>query len=310
MKRFAFRSIFIFSALVCLFSCKSEYEALLKSNDVNLKYKAAMDYYEKGKYNRAADLFESLSMLTSGLSIDDTVQFYWGKSNYNYRDFYTAETNFQKFLEVYPTSPFASEATFLRLECLYKQTLRYELDQAPTHKAMAAIDEYISDYAPDSTARARCKEMKEDLQWRLDTKAYEAARLYYNMEDYIASKVAFRNILKDNAENIYREDILYYIAMSSYKYARLSVPEKQKERYIAFQDDYLNFLGEYPQSSYRRELDLMHRRSQKALGRYVGETEDDTMSERDFVKDRKFKERQEAIKSKGASATQKNDAAK
>ena len=75
-----------------------------------------------------------------------------------------------------------------------------------------------------------CRDMLVDLNERLDKKAYEAAKLYYKMEDYLASRVAFRNVIKDDAENVYREDILYYIAMSSYKYAYLSVPSKQKER--------------------------------------------------------------------------------
>ena len=55
--------------------------------------------------------------------------------------------------------------------------------------------------------------------------------------------------------------------MSSYKYASLSVQAKQKERYLVFVDDYLNFVGEYPESSYRRELDGIYRRVQKVLGR-------------------------------------------
>jgi outer membrane protein assembly factor BamD len=38
----------------------------------------------------------------------------------------------------------------------------------------------------------------------------------------------------------------------------MSVPEKQKERYLTFQDDYLNFVGEYPESSHRKELDSLY----------------------------------------------------
>ena len=72
--------------------------------------------------------------------------------------------------------------------------------------------------------------MLQELNDRLDRKAYEGAKLYYKMEDYLASRVALRNVLKDDAENIYREDILYYIAMSSYNYAYNSVPAKKKER--------------------------------------------------------------------------------
>jgi outer membrane protein assembly factor BamD len=108
-----------------------------------------------------------------------------------------------------------------------------------------------------------CKDMLEELNERLDKKAYEAAKLYYRMEDYLASHVAFRNVLKDDSENIYREDILYHIAMSSYKYAQMSVPEKQRERYLVFIDDYLNFIGELPDSHYRKELDALYQKVQK-----------------------------------------------
>ena len=102
--------------------------------------------------------------------------------------------------------------------------------------------------------------MKADLHERLDRKAYEGAKLYYKMEDYLAARVALRNVLKDNSENQYREDILYYTAMASYHYARLSVEAKQKERYLVFADDYLNFVGEYPESKYRRELDALYKK--------------------------------------------------
>ena len=263
------RILILFIGAMSLLSCKSQYEMLLNSNDADLKYEAAFEYYNNRKYSKAAALFESLSVLTTGTERDDTVQYYWGLSNYRFRDYYTAETNFDHFLEYFPRSPFAPEARFLRLDCLYRSTLRYELDQNPTYKAINAISEYMQEY-PNSVHSETCGLMLKDLEDRLDTKAFEAARLYYKMEDYIASRVAFRNVLKDDAENIFREDILYYIAMSSYKYAQLSVHQKQKERYMVFVDDYLNFKGEYPDSDYCRELDLLYRRAQRALGRYEG----------------------------------------
>jgi outer membrane protein assembly factor BamD len=132
-----------------------------------------------------------------------------------------------------------------------------------------------------------CKDMLEELNARLDKKAYEAAKLYYKMEDYLASRVAFRNVLKEDSDNIYREDILYYIAMSSYKYASLSVPSKQKERYLVFVDDYYNFIGEIPESHYKKELEAVYQKAQRALGKHGVETEDAEMSERDFAKERK-----------------------
>ena len=136
-------------AVMSLCSCKSQYEILLNSNDVDAKYKAAFEYFDAKKYSKAASLFESLSLLSDGTERDDTVKYYWGLSNYRFKDYYTAETNFDTFVEQYPRSPFAPEARYLRLDCLYLQTLRYELDQTPTYKAMNAISEYIMDY-PES----------------------------------------------------------------------------------------------------------------------------------------------------------------
>lgn len=296
------------SAIVAFSSCKSQYEMLLNSNDADLKYEAAFQYFNDSKFTKAASLFESMSVLTGGTERDDTVQYYWGLSNYRAKDFYKAETNFQKFIESYPRSPFAPEARFLRLDCLYRQTLRYELDQSPTYVAINAIAEYMAEY-PEATNIKICQEMLDDLNERLDTKAFEAARLYYKMEDYIASRVSFRNVLKDDSENVFREDILYYIAMSSYRYAQLSVHQKQKERYMTFVDDYLNFIGEYPESSYRRELDAIYRRSQRALGRYQGLPADEELEEFDsraFEKERRRMARSEAGQiRKGAKANER-----
>lgn len=301
--------IFAILAVITFSSCKSQYELLLTSNDADAKYKAAFEYFNAKKYNRAAALFESLSALTDGTERDDTVRYYWGLSNYNFKDYYTAETNFEQFCESYPRSPFASQARFLRLDCLYRSTLRYELDQQPTYKAMNAISEYILEY-PDNENMQVCRDMLVELGERLDRKAYEAAKLYYKMEDYLASRVAFKNVLKDDAENIYREEILYYIAMSSYKYAHLSVPAKQKERYLAFVDDYFNFIGEVPESPFRKELDVVYAKAQKALGKHGTVIPDSNMSEKDFARERARLQKEREMIQKQAEKEKQMSAAK
>lgn len=279
-------SLWVIAAVAAVASCKSQFDVLYASSDIDAKYKGAFEYFDRGKYQKAATLFESLAVMTSGTSRDDTVQFYWGLSNYRYKDYYTAESNFASFLTNFPRSTFAEEAAFLRIDCLFRSVLRYELDQAPTYACMTAINEFYRDF-PGSTHTDECVAMLKKLNDQLDLKAFENARLYYKMEDYLASRVAFRNILKDDAENIYREDILYYIAKSSYKYASMSVQNKRRERYMSFMDDYLNFVGEVPDSPYRRELDALYARAQRAIGRYAGTDELLDKSDRDFEKERK-----------------------
>ena len=107
--------------------------------------------------------------------------------------------------------------------------------------------------------------MRDDLEERLDKKAFEGARLYYHMEDYKAAHRALKNVLKDDADNQYREEILYFTAMASYKYALNSVEEKKRERYMTFIDDYFNFVSEYPQSKHKAELDGIYKKVSKIV---------------------------------------------
>ena len=258
MKRSSlFSALSVLLVLAGISACKSQYDQLLESNDTDAKYKAAFDYFNAGKYSRSASLFESLTLLTNGTERYDTVLYYLGLSNYSYKDYYTAETNFDQYLSYFPQGAFSETAQFLRIDCLYRSTLRYELDQTPTYTAINAIGEYLREHpegANSDIARHRLQELGD----RLDRKAYENAKLYYKMEDYKAARVALKNVLKEDADNIYREEILYYSAMASYKYADLSVASKKKERFLVFQDDYLNFIGEYPESAHRKELDVLY----------------------------------------------------
>lgn len=258
MKYLRFIACVIAAAAACV-ACKSQYDTLLEGNDAGAKYKAAFEYYNIGKYQKAAQLFESLSFLTSGTERDDTVHYYWGLSNYKFKDYYAAEGNFKSFVEAFPKSVFTESAQFLKIDCMFRGTLRYELDQTPTYKCISEISTFLIEY-PETDKREICDKMIADLKERLDRKEFENARLYYKMEDYKAARVALKNVLKDNAENQYREEVLYYIAMSSFKFADMSVSTKQKERFLEFQDDYLNFIGEYPESEHRRELDALYKR--------------------------------------------------
>lgn len=258
-------SILVLVLLVALATaCSSKFEKLLSSYNYGEKYRTALQLYNEGKYSKAAQLFENVAMNAQGTPQEDTVRFYWGMSNYYLKDFATAQSNFTDFLQLFPRSPFAKEAEFHMIDCMYRGTYRWELDQRPTEIALSYINKYIIEN-PGTDYAKFCKVMKDDLEERLDKKAFEAAHLYYHMEDYLAAHHALKNVLKDDADNQYREEVLYYTAMSAYKYAQNSVEEKQRERYMAFLDDYYNFVSEYPQSKHKAELDGIYKRVNKII---------------------------------------------
>lgn len=254
----------VLSAFLLLVSCRSQYEAIMYGSDNDAKYKLAFDLFEAKKYAKAAEAFEALSMVTRGTAQDDTVQFYWGLSNYRYGDYTTAESNLSQFIATFPLSPFLEEAQFTRLDCLYRSTYRYELDPLPTHRALSEMNVFMIEN-PKSQYHDQVAAMMDDLNDRLELKAYKGAYLYYHMEDYQAAHYALKNVLKENADNRYREEILYYTAMSAYKYALNSVPAKQRERYLVFVDDYFNIVSEFPDSKYVKSLEPLYEKAQKQL---------------------------------------------
>ena len=74
MKHLRIALLPLLSVLLALASCRSEYEMLLAGNDGDLKYSTAFDYFNQGKYAKAAQLFESLAAMTDGTARDDTVR--------------------------------------------------------------------------------------------------------------------------------------------------------------------------------------------------------------------------------------------
>jgi outer membrane protein assembly factor BamD len=248
-------------------SCVNQYETLLRSTDYDLKFRKAIEYFEAKRYSRSQPLLEQLKLVYRGTTRDDTLQFYLGLSNYHLNDFVTAEDNFKQFVDIFPRSTFTKTARYLRLDCLYQNTYRYELDQQPSHTAIAAIEEFLYDY-PGSEYEDVCRNMLDDLYNRLDRKAFESAKLYYTIEDYKAATHALKETLKNNPESRYREEVLYYIVAANYQYANNSVPDMQRERFLNVIDEYYNFISEYPDSEYRKEIDNMFRKAQNFTARH------------------------------------------
>ena len=79
-KRTIFPAIAIL-LLSALSACKSQYEALLESNDAEAKYNAAFDYFNEGKYSKASQLFESLAAISNGTSQYEIAGKFYGSSN-------------------------------------------------------------------------------------------------------------------------------------------------------------------------------------------------------------------------------------
>ena len=105
--------VFIGFLLIFASSC-SKYNRLLKSSDYELKYKKALEYYEKQKYQNALGLLEELVTIFKGNEKGEKVMLYYAYCEYGLDDYILASYHFKNFVRTYPNSTFANSNKFLQ----------------------------------------------------------------------------------------------------------------------------------------------------------------------------------------------------
>jgi outer membrane protein assembly factor BamD len=273
-KKISIRLFPVFLLLVIISSC-SKYEKLLKSDDYPMKYDVAMEYYEKGEYVRAATLIEQILPVYRGTQRADELSFILANSYYHRGDYIMAAHYFDNFVREYPNSPHVKDATYMRAYCNYLLSPRPSLDQTTTLRSIDQFRLFIMRF-PDSEKVGEAQKLINEMRDKLLEKSFRSARLYYDMGDYQAAIIAFKNSLTDFPETRHREEIMFLTLKSSFLLADNSVPERQLERFQSTLDEYYAFIEEYPESQYSGEARRFFDTALRVLDNYP--TDDLTIS--------------------------------
>ena len=251
--------------LLVLFSSCSSYKKLLKSSNNELKYEKAMEYYEKEQYAKAQELFSDLRIVFKGSSEKgENVMYYYAQCSYYLSEYEIASYLFKDFAKQYPASKKAEEALFLSAYCHYLRSPQASLDQTSTKEALDEFQLFL-DRSPNSNRRQEAETLVDNLQKKLETKAYNNAYLYFTIGDYKAATIALQNVLLKYPDTKYREDILFTIIKAYYMYAENSIHSKQLERYKSTIQAYYNFIDNYPNSKKIKEAEKYYTNSQKFI---------------------------------------------
>lgn len=234
----------------------SEYQKLLKSNDVNLKYKKAIVYYNEEQYVKAATLFEELIPIFRGTSKAETVNYYMAYCNYGMGDYITGGYFFRNFIKNFPDSSYAEECLYMSAYCYYMESPKPRLDQTSTSDALDALQLYINRY-PNSSRIEEGNKLIDELQDKLVYKSYLSARNYFDREKYPSAVIAIENAINDYPGSSYREELMFMLLESRYEYAKKSVDQKQNERYNLAKEEYFSFVDEFPKSKFQKECERM-----------------------------------------------------
>ena len=88
--------------IVLLLSSCGEYQKLLKSNDYQLIYKKAVEYYNKGEYQKAMNLFDGIRSVFTGTSKAQSIAYYRAFCSYNQKEYEYASELFKNFVVTVP----------------------------------------------------------------------------------------------------------------------------------------------------------------------------------------------------------------
>ncbi len=244
--------------------CKSKFEKLRASSDVAKKYQEAIRLYNKKDYSKALVLFDDLVQRYRGRAESEDLYYYYAYTNYKLKDYLSARYHFKTFADTYPSSPKAEECRFMTAYCFSLESPNYSLDQENTYKAIESLQLFINIY-PKSERVAEASKLIESLRDKLEQKSYANARLFFDIGDYQAAVIAFRNSMKDFPDTKYAEEMEYLIIESQYLYAKNSREIKQEERYLEVLEEYERFAEKYPNSKYLKDAQNLKKNAENGI---------------------------------------------
>ncbi len=254
--------LFLLSALFVT-GC-SEYQKVLKSTDLNLKLKKANEYYEKENYYKALPLYEELVSIYRGTARAEEVYYKYSYCEYYLLDLYLASYRFENFTKTFPNSKYREECTFMAAYCDYLMSPKTSLEQSATYDAIRKL-QLITEQYPNSKYADSSEVLLDELRFKLETKAFENAHLYYKTEYYESAVVAFKNVLKRFPDTEYREEVYFGILQAQYELAINSIESKKKERFDKTIQAYIKFADSFPNSSYMIRAESIYEESKLKL---------------------------------------------
>lgn len=267
--------MFIAVAATLLLTACNQYNALYKTQDYEYKYEAAKQAFVAGHYVQCYQLLDEMIIMLKGTDKAEESLIMDAMCHYNLGDYESATTYFDRYHKTYPRGEYTELARFYSGKASYLESPDPRLDQSPTYTAINSLQDFL-EFHPYSERRDEANDMLLKLQNRLVQKEYNAAKLYYDLGNYVgncsfggsnyeASIITAENALKTYPYTNLREELYLLILKARYELAVNSVDEKANERYQQCIDEYYGFKNEFPESEYTDEADRIFRNSNEKI---------------------------------------------
>jgi outer membrane protein assembly factor BamD len=265
------RTKFIYILLLALtFSACANYNRILRSPDLELRWAYAQRFFEEGRYNRSIAILEDLVRFFVGTAHAEESLFLLAQSHYNSRNFMSAMQVFQRYYTTFPNGRFVESAMFYAAYGMYLASPDPRLDQTNTYLAIAGFQRFV-DRFPDTERAQQAIYLMFELQEKLAYKELLAARLYLNLgnfmgNNYEAAVVTAREAMRNYPFSIHLEDLQMTILRARFQFAIGSAAHAQPERFRMVVDEYHNYRNMFPEGRFMTEAERFYRIARERIG--------------------------------------------
>ncbi len=106
---------------------------------------------------------------------------------------------------------------------------------------------------------------------KLEVKEFRNADLYFKLQQYRAAGIAFNDLLNNYPESTRGDEYKLKMVKAYYQFARLSVSEKQLERYEKVVEEYNDFTDRYPESKLLKDAETYQKLSLNRIKEFQNE---------------------------------------
>ena len=251
-------SLFLFA------SCASKFGQVMKSKDKEYKLKMAEQYYANKDYDKAQQLYTDILPLFKGDPRFEDIYYKYANTAYNQRDYVNSENLFKMYSENFPNSNRVEDAEYMRCMSFYKQSPKVDLDQTNTVKTMSLLQAFINTH-PDSKRVKDATAIIDECRKKLETKEYKNAQLYYDLGFYKAASVSFTVLMDDFPDSENGDTYAFSSIKSYYKYAEMSIVDKQEERFEQVISQVEDFNQRFPDSKLLADANSYRTQSENNL---------------------------------------------
>lgn len=252
------------SAFSFITACKSEFEKVRTSGNVDLILKKAFEYYDAKAYQRSLTLFDLVLNSLRGRPEAEKAYYTYAYCNYNLKQYSLAAHYFKNFSNTYTNSPLREEAAFMSAYANFLQSPTFRLEQSASERAIEEFQLFVNLF-PNSKRVDECNRLIDQLRRKKEEKAFAEGELYYNMRQYQSAVASFDNLLRDYPESSDVERVRYLIAKADYLLSENSIVEKKQERYTETIRRCDDFLAKHPTGQYSKEIRQIKKDAQQAL---------------------------------------------